>query len=168
MPEATQLPGAVVEYSALWDRLLARLQTWDCSGGLELTRGLVSFVSERLELLVDFQHCEKGFLGNLNPPNFLHPLLAFLLFFQKFALTGDVAAVTLCNHIFAHCFHGLTCDHLIADRGLNRHLKHLTRNQLLHFLGEGASLRLSGAAVQHERKRIDRLVRDKNIQFYEI
>jgi hypothetical protein len=38
---------------------------------------------------------DKCLLRHLDPPDRLHPLLAFLLLLQQFALTGDVTAVTL-------------------------------------------------------------------------
>ena len=42
------------------------------------------------------------FLRDLDLPDLLHPLLAFFLLLEQLALAGDVAAVTLREHVLAH------------------------------------------------------------------
>src|SRR4030081_2261096 len=49
------------------------------------------------------QSCDEGLLRNFDPPDGLHPLLAFLLLLQQFALAGDVAAVALRQHLLGEC-----------------------------------------------------------------
>src|SRR3712207_7569041 len=44
---------------------------------------------------------DEGFLGDLDPPHHLHPLLALLLLLEQLALAGDVAAVALGEHVLA-------------------------------------------------------------------
>jgi hypothetical protein len=44
---------------------------------------------------VDLQHGEEGLLRDLDVPDHLHALLAFLLLLEQLALAGDVAAVAL-------------------------------------------------------------------------
>src|SRR5487761_1988562 len=45
-------------------------------------------------LIVDLQHGQEGFLGNLDVAHLFHAFLAGLLLFQKLALSADVAAIT--------------------------------------------------------------------------
>ena len=88
-------------------------------------------VSERL--FIHLQHRQKRFLRNLYAADFLHPLLAFFLFFEQFAFARDVAAVAFGDDVFAHGFDGFAGDDFRADGGLNGDLKHLPRDQFLHF-----------------------------------
>src|SRR5712691_10222992 len=82
----------------------------------------------------DLQHCQKGFLRNFDFSDALHALFAFFLLFQQLSLPRDVAAVALGEHIFAQRLHSFARDDAAADRGLDRDLEHLTRNQLAHLL----------------------------------
>src|SRR6185437_7714021 len=86
--------------------------------------------------LVRAQHCQKGFLRYLDATDLLHALLAFLLFLQQFFLTRDVAAVALGQHVLAQRLHRRTRDNLPADRGLDSHIEHLSRDQLAHPLDQ--------------------------------
>src|SRR6476660_4710300 len=81
----------------------------------------------------DFQHREKGLLRDLDAADALHPLLAFLLLLEQLALPRNVAAVTLREHVLPQRLDRLTRDDPAADRGLDRDLEHLPRNQLPHF-----------------------------------
>src|SRR6267378_2746913 len=69
--------------------------------------------------LIHLQHCQKRFLRNLDPADFLHALLAFLLLFEQFALARDVAAVALGNYILAHRLYGFARDDFRADGRLD-------------------------------------------------
>src|SRR6185312_12331206 len=60
-----------------------------------------------------------------------HLLLAFLLLLQKLAFAGDVAAIAFGGDVLAQGAHGLARDHLAADRGLDRNLEHVRRDQFL-------------------------------------
>src|SRR5687768_6880012 len=84
----------------------------------------------------NLEHGEKGFLRNLDPPDALHPLLPFLLLLEQLALPGDVAAVALGEHVLAQRLDRLARDDAIADRGLDRDLEHLPRDQLAHLRGQ--------------------------------
>lgn len=52
-------------------------------------------------LLVDFQNCQKGFLGYLDSSDFLHSLFALFLLIEQLAFSTDVAAVTLSDNVLA-------------------------------------------------------------------
>src|SRR5918993_1114728 len=76
-------------------------------------------------LLADLQHREEGFLRNLDGPELLHALLAFLLLLEQLALAGDVAAVALGQHVLADRLDRFAGDDPAADRRLDRDLEHL-------------------------------------------
>src|SRR6266545_8315534 len=84
--------------------------------------------------LVHAEDGQKGLLRDLDGPDPLHPLLAFLLLFEELALTGDVAAVALGQHVLAHRPDRLAADDMGTDRRLDRHFEHLARDQLLELL----------------------------------
>src|SRR6202171_1702712 len=82
-------------------------------------------------------HLKRGnerFLRDVDLAELPHLLLAFLLLLQKFALTRDVAAIAFCGDVLAQRAHGFARDHLAADRGLDRNLEHVRRDQFLHPL----------------------------------
>src|SRR5690242_16627458 len=87
----------------------------------------------------NLEHSQERFLRDINSTDALHALLAFLLLFEQFALSRDVAAVAFGEHVLAHGRHGLARNYLRADCGLNRHFEHLTWNQFLHFGRECAT-----------------------------
>src|SRR3712207_6914720 len=66
---------------------------------------------------------DEGFLGDLDPPHHLHPLLALLLLLEQLALAGDVTAVALGEHVLADGADVLARDDARADGGLDRHLE---------------------------------------------
>ena len=76
----------------------------------------------------------EGFLRDLDVADHLHPLLALFLLLEQLALAGDVAAVALGEHVLAHRPDRLAGDDPAADRGLDRHLEHLARDQLAQLL----------------------------------
>src|SRR5579862_482462 len=82
------------------------------------------------------QHRQEGLLRDLHAAHPLHPLLAFLLLLQQFALTADVTAVALGEHILAHGRDRFAGNDLVADGGLQRHFEHLPRDQLAHALDQ--------------------------------
>src|SRR5579872_6635130 len=78
---------------------------------------------------VHLQRGNKCLLRDVDLAELAHALLAFLLLVQKFALARHVAAITLCRHVLAERTHGFARDDLAADRGLDRHLEHVWRDQ---------------------------------------
>src|SRR5579862_183682 len=77
---------------------------------------------------VDLERGNEGFLRNIDLAELPHLLLAFLLLLQKFALSRDVAAIAFRGDVLAQGPHGLTRDHLAADRRLDRNLEHVRRD----------------------------------------
>jgi hypothetical protein len=49
------------------------------------------------EILFNFQHSHKRFLRNFYVTYLPHAFLSFLLFFQEFTLTRDIATITFAN-----------------------------------------------------------------------
>src|ERR1700692_1523018 len=77
---------------------------------------------------IHLQTGDEGFLRDVDLAELPHALLALLLLLQKFALAGDVAAIPLRGDVLPERAHGLACDHLAADRSLNRNLEHVRRD----------------------------------------
>lgn len=88
---------------------------------------------------VKFQNGEEGFLRNLDRANLLHALLTFLLFFEKFALTGDVTAVTFRCNIFTDSLDCLAGNDFSSDCSLYGNIELLTRNKFFQFLAHATS-----------------------------
>src|SRR5260363_41740 len=109
-------------------RLLAVLVCTVCVGA-SCQRGC----TKRLSLFIfNLQNRQKSILRNLHAAHLLHPFFTGLLFFQQFLFARDIAAVAFGEHILAQCLDVFARNDLCADRGLNRHIVHLTRNQLAH------------------------------------
>ena len=81
-------------------------------GGANLVFGVavVACVSGR-------QCGDERLLRHLDMAEHLHTLLAGLLLFEQLALTGNIAAITLGEHVLAQCANVLTCDNAGADGG---------------------------------------------------
>src|SRR5262249_28876282 len=83
---------------------------------------------------------DEGLLRHVDAPDGLHPLLALLLLLQQLALARDVAAVALGQHVLAHRADVLAGDDTRADRGLDRDLELLARDQLLELGRHGQAV----------------------------
>src|SRR5690242_16583996 len=81
--------------------------------------------------LVHAEHRQERLLWDLDRPDPLHPLLAFLLLLEQLPLAGDVPTVALGEHVLPHGPDRLARDHVGADGRLDRDLEHLARDQLL-------------------------------------
>ena len=53
---------------------------------------------------------------------------------------------------------------MAADRRLHRHLEHLPRNQLLHFIDQFATALVRAVAVNDQGQRIDLLAVDQHVE----
>src|SRR5512132_2559633 len=107
------------------------------TGGIGVSLSRRAIAGFRLD--VHLQRCNERFLRNVDLAELPHAFFAFLLLLQQFALARRVAAVTLCSDVLAKSAHSLARDDLAADRGLDRHLEHVRRNQLLQLFRHGAS-----------------------------
>ena len=101
------------------------------------------------QLAINPQDSQKCFLRDFYRTNHLHATLTGFLFFQQFSFSSNVTTITFRGDILAQCFHCATRDNLCPDRSLNRHIKHLPRNQLAHFLNQIAATCLSIATVHN-------------------
>src|SRR4051812_4647099 len=93
-----------------------------------------------LALDVARERGDECLLRDLDAADHLHPLLALLLLLEQLALAGDVAAVALGKHVFAHRRDRLASDDAGADGGLDRHLELLAWDELLEPLGHEQSI----------------------------
>src|SRR5229473_1264481 len=79
-------------------------------------------------------HPERGDEGGLRDfdlAELAHPLFAFLLLFEELAFAGDVAAIAFGQHVLAQRLDRLARHHPAAERGLDRDLEQLARDQVL-------------------------------------
>src|SRR6478735_6751891 len=103
---------------------------------MSVRRGSTKSSTTALLPLVHAEHRQERLLRDLDRPDPLHALLAFLLFLEQLALAGDVATVTLGQHVLAHRAHALAGDDIAADGRLDRDLEHLAGDELLESLGQ--------------------------------
>src|SRR5690606_9958073 len=101
-------------------------------------------------LVVHLEHRQERFLRDLDATDLLHPLLALLLFLEELLLAADVATVALGQHVLAQRLDVGAGDDLRADRGLDRHVELLARDQFLHLLGQLAAAALGVAAMDDD------------------
>src|SRR5260370_3635495 len=119
----------------------------------------VSFVSGGRDL----QNGEEGFLRNVDLADALHAALAFFLLFEEFAFAGNVSAVALGENIFADGRNGFARNHAAANRGLDRHFKHLARNQFSQARDQVAPALRRKLAMDDQRQPVDWCARDQHI-----
>src|SRR5579875_4057773 len=116
-------------------------------------------------LLFNFEQSQKRLLRQLHPPDLLHPLLAFLLFFEQFPLARDVAAITFGSNILAQRLNGLARDDLAADGSLNRHFEHLAWDDLAHLLAQRTTPFVRLVTMHDYREGVHDLAVNAKVQF---
>src|SRR5207248_3246301 len=119
-------------------------------------------------LVADPKHREERLLRDLHRPHHLHALLAFLLLLEQLALSGDVTAVALREHVLALRLHGLARDDLPADRGLDAHVEHLLRDEPAELVYEHSAGLWRALAVRDDREGVDDGARDEDVEAHEI
>ena len=87
---------------------------------------------------------------------------------EQFLLAGDVATIAFGSHILAHGLDRRARDDVAADGRLNRHLEHLSRNQITHPLGQLPAPVARLGAMHDDRQRIHTLAVDQQIQAHQI
>src|SRR3954453_21220820 len=110
-------------------------------------RGMCAGLTPAVAVGPDLEHRQERLLRHLDPADLLHALLAFLLLLEQLALTCDVTAVALGDHVLAHRLDGLAGDDLRADRRLDRHLVLLARDLLAQALDQTAADRIGVVLV---------------------
>src|SRR3979411_200239 len=102
---------------------------------------------------IHLQRGNKSLLRDVDLAELPHLLLAFLLLLQKLAFAGYVAAVAFCGDVLAQRAHRFARDYLAADRGLDRNLEHVRRDQFLHLLRHGGAADFVAFAAPTRRQR---------------
>src|SRR5262249_30258876 len=106
-------------------------------------------------------HLERGPEGGLRdiyPPELAHPVLALLLLLHQRAPRGYAAAIAFGGDIFAQRTDRLAGDHAAPNRGLDRDLEKLPRNQIFQLLADRTAALLGLAAMGDETERVDRVL----------
>src|SRR5699024_1600680 len=109
----------------------------------------------RLGAAIGGQGGDERFLRHLDGADVLHALLPLLLLLQQLALTGDVAAVALGQHVLADRADVLPGDDPGADGGLDRHLELLARDQVLELAGHLNAIVIGLLAVDDRAEGVD-------------
>ncbi len=94
-------------------------------------------------------------MGDIDVTDCTHAFLAFFLFFEQFAFTGDVTTITLGCDVFTYGFNGLAGNDLGPDGCLDGDFELLTRDQFLEFGAHFPAEILSMAAMNQRRERIN-------------
>ena len=97
------------------------------------------------------------------PMRFIRLLSLFLLF-EKLAFTGNIAAVTLGDDVFAHGVNGFAGDDFGADRGLDGDLEHLARDEFAHLRNQSLAAFVGEVAVNDDGKGVDGLSGDEDVE----
>src|SRR5882762_8122968 len=114
------------------------------------------------------QNGEEGFLRNVHLADALHAALAFFLFFEEFAFARNVAAVALGENVLANRRDRFARNDTAANRGLDRHFKHLPRNEFSQARDQIAPALSRKVAMDDQRECIDGFAGDQHIQFDEV
>src|SRR5580704_14276399 len=111
---------------------------------------------------------DERFLGNFDPADVLHALLALLLLLQQLALAGDVPAVALGQHVLALGLDRLAGHDAPADGRLNGHVEQLPRNELAQLLGHTTPVAVGRRAVHNGRERVTGRVVDEDVDPHQV
>src|SRR5215210_8356578 len=84
----------------------------------------------REQLVLEAQRGDERLLRDLDAADLLHAPLARLLLLEQFALAGHVAAVALGDDVLAAGLDRLAGDDAPVDRGLDRDVEELARDEL--------------------------------------
>src|SRR6185369_14909274 len=132
------------------------------------TRSVSAPQDEAEKLHIHLQRGNERLLRDVDLPVLAHLLFAFLLLVEQFALARGVAAVALGGDVLAEGAHGLACDDLAADGGLDRYHEHVRRDQFFQLLGHGAAARLSARAMDEHGERVDRVAVHQHLQLHQV
>src|SRR6266480_3458192 len=136
------------------------------------SRGVVSTTSPRkavwITRLLNPEHREERFLRDLHGAYLLHPSLAFLLLLEQLALAGDVAAVALGGHVLAQRPDVFPGDDPRPDRGLDRHLELLARDQLPQPGRHGNAVVACLVGVDDLAERVHRLALQQDVDLHQV
>src|ERR1700730_13265731 len=122
----------------------------------------------RQRLYINLEGRDKRLLWNFHFSELAHALFAFLLLFQKLALSRHVPAVAFRGHVLAKRAHRLACNDPAADRGLDRHLEHVGRDELLELFDHRAAAALGAGAMNQHGERVHRFAIDQDLHFHEV
>lgn len=93
-------------------------------------------------ILIHFQRSDKSFLGDFHLAELAHAFLAGLLLVEQLALAGRIAAVALRGYVLAQGADGFARNDLAAERGLDRDLEKMARDQVFQLLAHDPPARL--------------------------
>jgi hypothetical protein len=94
------------------------------------------------------------------PTRFMRRLPSFC-FSNNLRLRGDVTAIALGEHVFAHGGHGFAGDDPAADGGLNGNFEHLARDEFAEAGDEFAAAFIGSVAMGDHGESVDRFATDE-------
>src|SRR5438067_487929 len=110
---------------------------------------------------------DEGFLGDVDLADAFHALFAFFLVLEEFAFPVAIAAVAFRGYVFAQRRNPLPRDYLSTERGLDRHLVELARDDFLQLRRQHPAAVLRAVAMDDGGKRIDRLAVHEQVELYQ-
>ena len=121
-----------------------------------------------MDLSVQFQHGKEGFLRYLDVANLFHAFLAFLLLLEELALTADITAITLCQHVLAHLLYGLSGNYFGPNGSLYGDVELLARQKFLELLAHSAAKGLGVVEMRQCGERIDGFSVEQDVHLDEL
>ena len=118
--------------------------------------------------VLGFQHGDEGFLGDADFAELFHALFALFLFFEEFALAGDVAAVAFGGDVLAEGADGRARDDLGPDRRLDGDGELLRRDDVHQDFADLPAARFGLAPVDDAGEGFDDFAVDEDVQTDEV
>src|SRR5260370_39022275 len=120
-----------------------------CVAGCEgiLALGSAISITSAVRSLVGLEHGQEGFLRNRYLPHVLHALLPGCLLGPQLALTGDIAPVAFCRHVFLDRGDRLAADDPTANGRLDSDLEEVAFAFAAQFLNQFAAASLANSPV---------------------
>ena len=103
---------------------------------------------------VDFKNGHERLARNFHGAELPHFLFALFLFFEKFFLSRYVAAVALCENVFAQSFNRLSRYDLSADSRLNGYFEKLAGDNVFKSFRLSSASRVGFVFMDDDRKRV--------------
>ena len=117
---------------------------------------------------VEFQHSKERFLRHLDRAYLLHALFTFFLFFEEFAFSRYVSAVTFCRNILSHSLDGFAGYDFGSDCCLNGYVELLAGNKFLQFLAHASAKAHRIVHMGEGAESVHAFTVQQYIEFYEL
>lgn len=107
-------------------------------------------------------------MGDFYATDVFHSLFPFLLFFEEFAFSADVAAVAFGDDVFSEGFDGVGGDDFLADGGLDTDFVLLPGDDFFELFDDGFSAVVAELAVDDEGEGVYGVAVEEDVDFDEV